>query len=596
MTTVSVDSNKRKRPLTDKKDKVKKKKVAAKSDGVETLPVESKKSLDRKPKKEKKKKVVEQEDDLEIVPLESPKSLDKSQKKPKKDIVEECEDDLEIAPAESSSKSLDGKKSKKKDSKKNMESEKPKGKKKKEVIQEGMKKKSGKDKKKEESKTAEVTQIVAEASEVKAPAPVMGSLFGGSLPGDASSGSLFGGSLPGDVPVSAEKTAAPAEESNEWKQKPRCIKMRGLPFKVKPEEIVAFFGELKVRADMIQLAKKNAKASRTKRDGSILMPGEALITFPRPNLVTKAMNKHGEKIGGRYVELIPVMEGSVIAASGPNVQGNPSEVFVRYLPYDATTEDVMVFFLECGEVSRVKMFPDSSFPGRNKGICFVIFKDNDSVPKALAMDGTDFWGRTLQITKGSDMALKKQEKNNQLINERKDDFKKTSEKELPPSPSIWLTNLAFTVTEDEIAKFLMPHRAVTVKLMKDARTDEPNGRCLLVFSSIEEGKAAMEKNGEMISDRPARMVYAPNRTQPPGNSQVYVQYLPYTATEESLKETFKEAGNITRVKLMRDEEGDCKGFGFVTFSTEQEAHAFVSDWNGYGIGGRHIQLSMAQRQ
>merc|ERR1719487_234067 len=154
-------------------------------------------------------------------------------------------------------------------------------------------KKSKKKEKSNSESTARKTEEVPTASQCSA-----GGLFGGTLPGDGLFGGslpgdeLFGGSLPGDADNRELVAKAPVSKKNM-----RCLKMRGLPFKVTLEEIVEFFSEFKVKADMITLAKKNAKASRTKRDGSVLLPGEALVTFPKAKLATKAQTLHGAKIG-----------------------------------------------------------------------------------------------------------------------------------------------------------------------------------------------------------------------------------------------------------------------------------------------------------
>lgn len=50
--------------------------------------------------------------------------------------------------------------------------------------------------------------------------------------------------------------------------------------------------------------------------------------------------------------------------------------------------------------------------------------------------------------------------------------------------------------------------------------------------------------------------------------------------EEELQEHFSQCGTITSAKLMRDEKGISKGFGFVCFSTPEEANKAVNNFHG----------------
>lgn len=51
-------------------------------------------------------------------------------------------------------------------------------------------------------------------------------------------------------------------------------------------------------------------------------------------------------------------------------------------------------------------------------------------------------------------------------------------------------------------------------------------------------------------------------------------------TDEELREHFSQCGTITSAKLMRDNKGLSKGFGFVCFSSPEEAAKAVSTFHG----------------
>ena len=72
---------------------------------------------------------------------------------------------------------------------------------------------------------------------------------------------------------------------------------------------------------------------------------------------------------------------------------------------------------------------------------------------------------------------------------------------------------------------------------------------------------------------------APPATSP-GNSprygvvvpnRVFVGGIASNTTENELQELFSQFGNIKDIKIISDRGGVCKGYGFVTFETEEEA-------------------------
>ena len=54
--------------------------------------------------------------------------------------------------------------------------------------------------------------------------------------------------------------------------------------------------------------------------------------------------------------------------------------------------------------------------------------------------------------------------------------------------------------------------------------------------------------------------------------KLYVGNLPFSATEDSLKEAFSRFGTVESVNIITDRvTGQSKGFGFIELSTKQEA-------------------------
>ncbi len=77
--------------------------------------------------------------------------------------------------------------------------------------------------------------------------------------------------------------------------------------------------------------------------------------------------------------------------------------------------------------------------------------------------------------------------------------------------------------------------------------------------------------------------------------KLYVGNLPYSATEEELKELFGRAGTVTSVTIINDRDsGRSKGFGFVEMSTQAEAEEAIKLLNSYNLNEREIKVNMAR--
>src|SRR5579883_2088591 len=79
--------------------------------------------------------------------------------------------------------------------------------------------------------------------------------------------------------------------------------------------------------------------------------------------------------------------------------------------------------------------------------------------------------------------------------------------------------------------------------------------------------------------------------------KLYVGNLPYSATEDSLHETFSQCGNVESARIITDRDsGRSKGFGFVEMSTDEEAASAINKLNGADMGGRQLTVNEAKPQ
>src|SRR6187551_52961 len=77
--------------------------------------------------------------------------------------------------------------------------------------------------------------------------------------------------------------------------------------------------------------------------------------------------------------------------------------------------------------------------------------------------------------------------------------------------------------------------------------------------------------------------------------KLYVGNLPYSATEQSLREAFAASGTVDSVSLITDRDtGQSKGFAFVETSSDSEAQTATQEMNGKMLDGRQIKVNEAK--
>ena|SRR5688572_23740448 len=77
--------------------------------------------------------------------------------------------------------------------------------------------------------------------------------------------------------------------------------------------------------------------------------------------------------------------------------------------------------------------------------------------------------------------------------------------------------------------------------------------------------------------------------------KLYVGNLPYSATEEQLRELFSQAGEIADCAVITDRyTGQSKGFAFVEMASDEAAADAISRFDGYNLDNRQIVVNEAR--
>jgi RNA recognition motif-containing protein len=83
-------------------------------------------------------------------------------------------------------------------------------------------------------------------------------------------------------------------------------------------------------------------------------------------------------------------------------------------------------------------------------------------------------------------------------------------------------------------------------------------------------------------------------------NKLFVNSLSYEIDREALKKIFAEVGGVkvleVKVIVDRDNNGQSKGFGFVTLETEAMTQTCITEINGKEVMGREIFVNVARPQ
>jgi cold-inducible RNA-binding protein len=80
-------------------------------------------------------------------------------------------------------------------------------------------------------------------------------------------------------------------------------------------------------------------------------------------------------------------------------------------------------------------------------------------------------------------------------------------------------------------------------------------------------------------------------------NKIFVGGLNWDATDDDLRETFGECGSITDAVIVNDRDtGRSRGFGFVTYSSDEEAKAAVEKFDGQDFMGRKLTVNEARQR
>ena len=171
------------------------------------------------------------------------------------------------------------------------------------------------------------------------------------------------------------------------------------------------------------------------------------------------------------------------------------EVFVKSLPFSTTADAVSQFFASCGTVENINLLKDRL--GRLKGTGFVRFSTKEAATKAVAKNGQEFEGRTLVV----ELAQPKED--------RPQGFQRGGPRQGDKnSKSVFVGNLSYTTTEDNIRKFFSDCGTISAVRLATDRDGSSKGFAHIDFENEQDAENAVKKSGKLLDERNLRVDYA----------------------------------------------------------------------------------------
>ncbi|KAI0807560.1 hypothetical protein C8Q74DRAFT_1228058 [Fomes fomentarius] len=276
-------------------------------------------------------------------------------------------------------------------------------------------------------------------------------------------------------------------------------------------------------------------------------------------------------------------------------QGN---IFIKNLDEQIDNKALHDTFAAFGNVLSCKVATDEH--GRSKGYGFVHYETAEAAETAIkAVNGMLLNDKKVYV--GHHISRKERQSK---IEEMKSQF-----------TNIYVKNLDPEVTQEEFVDLFEQFGKVTSAVVQIDDEGKSRGFGFVNFETHEEAQKAvealhdLEHHGRKLfvaraqkkaeREEELRKSYEQAKLEKLSKYQgvnLYIKNLEDEVDDDRLRQEFEPFGTITSAKVMRDEKGTSKGFGFVCFSSPDEATKAVAEMNNKMIGTKPLYVSLAQRR
>lgn len=325
--------------------------------------------------------------------------------------------------------------------------------------------------------------------------------------------------------------------------------------------------------------------------------GYAYVNFQQPADAERALdNMNFDLVKGRPIRMMWSQRDPALRKSG---LGN---IFIKNLHKSIDNKTLYDTFSAFGNILSCKVATTGPIKegGVSLGYGFVHFEAEEPALAAIEkVNGMLLNGKKVFV--GKFIPRSEREKN---VGEKTQVF-----------TNVFIKNFGSELDDEKLKEIFSAFGEITShKVMKDDM-GKSKGFGFVAFSSPEEAEKAVEAlHGKEINGKPLFVGQAKKIAQRRAELKkkfediklerlhryqgvnLYVKNLDTSIEDDRLEQEFLPYGTITSAKVMREENGRSKGFGFVCFSSAEEATRAVTEMNGRMLHGKPLYVTLAQRR
>jgi polyadenylate-binding protein len=321
--------------------------------------------------------------------------------------------------------------------------------------------------------------------------------------------------------------------------------------------------------------------------------GYAYVNFQQPADAERALDTMNfDVLKGRPIRIMWSQRDPSLRRSGV---GN---VFIKNLDKAIDNKAMYDTFSAFGNILSCKVAQDPS-NGESKGYGFVHFETEEAALSAIQkVNGMLLNGKKVFVGRfvpRKDREIELGEKAKKFTN-------------------VFIKNLSEDVEESSLMELFEKYGKITsLKVMKGDDSKSKGFGFVSYEDSIHAEAACDDLNGKEVEGKPIYVGRAQKKAERQAELKkkfealkmermtryqgvnLYVKNLDDTIDDERLRQEFAPFGTITSAKVMY-EEGRSRGFGFVCFSSPEEATKAVTEMNGRIIVSKPLYVALAQRK
>ncbi|KAK5870733.1 hypothetical protein PBY51_003656 [Eleginops maclovinus] len=275
------------------------------------------------------------------------------------------------------------------------------------------------------------------------------------------------------------------------------MEVRGLPWSCSTQDLLQFFSECRIL--------DGERGIHIAVDTQGRASGAAIIQMEHEDDVRKALEKHRQYLGPRYVEVYEVntSDADEILKKAIKVPSDLGVVRIRGLPFSCTENDIVQFFSGLEIVGNGITFVKNR-RGKNSGEAYVQFSSKEAADEALQRDRELIGHRYIEVFPSSTDQIYsswvgRSNTGTQSAN-RKTAFDSQSKHGSPQSHHIHMRGLPYQVSAEDIVKFFAPLvvSKITISCSPEGR---PNGEAEVYFNCHQDALTAMSRDRDYIGQR-----------------------------------------------------------------------------------------------